>query len=53
MAKSSVSSLRHEFPALALAITFIPRRSRLVYVDLFLLLCKIDCLFWLTTRSEH
>lgn len=37
MAESSVSSLRHEFPALALAITFIPRRSRLVYADLFLL----------------
>ena len=37
MAESSVSSLRHEFPALALAIAFIPRRSRLVYADLFLL----------------
>lgn len=37
MSESSVSSLRHEFPALALAIVFIPRRSRLVYADLFLL----------------
>ena len=37
MAESSVSSLRHEFPALALAIAFIPHRSRLVYADLFLL----------------
>jgi hypothetical protein len=37
MAESSVSSLRHEFPALALAIAFIPRHSRSVYADMFLL----------------
>lgn len=37
MAESSVSSLRHEFPALALTIAFIPRHSRSVYADMFLL----------------
>jgi hypothetical protein len=37
MAESSVSSLRHEFPALALALTFIPHRHRSIYSDLFLL----------------
>ena len=37
MAESSVSSLRHEFPALALALTFIPYRHRPIYSDLFLL----------------
>lgn len=34
---SAVTSLRHEFPALALAITFIPRKERPLYADLFLL----------------
>ena len=34
---SGVTSLRHEFPALALAITFIPRQARSLYADLFLL----------------